>query len=138
MPEQGPPDTQAMGQPSTSKLASNVGEVARDARQRVGLTQADVAERVGLATEVYGRLERGRMLPSVPSLRKLCIVLRTPSDAFLGLNTGEVATWVAEAESTPTESDEAPELRRLMRTLRKLDAAQLKLISLVAAALQKR
>ncbi|WNG40870.1 helix-turn-helix transcriptional regulator [Archangium minus] len=126
-----------MGQPSTGKLAANVGEIAREARQRAGLTQADVAERVGLATEVYGRLERGRMLPSVPSLRRLCIALRTPSDIFLGLNTGEVPTWVA--ESAPSEEyDEVPELRRLMRTLRKLDAAQLKLIGLVAAALQKR
>jgi transcriptional regulator with XRE-family HTH domain len=125
-----------MGQTSTSKLAANVGEIAREARQRSGLTQADVAERVGLATEVYGRLERGRMLPSVPSLRRLCIALRTPSDTFLGLNTGEVATWVA--ESDPPEYDESPELRRLMRTLRKLDASQLKLISLVAAALEKR
>lgn len=125
-----------MGQPSTGKLAANVGEIARHARVRSGLTQADVAERVGLATEVYGRLERGRMLPSVPSLRRLCIALRTPSDTFLGLNTGEVATWAA--ESTPPELEEVPELRRLMRTLRKLDASQLKLIGLVAAALQKR
>ena len=125
-----------MGQPSTGKLAANVGEIAREARVRAGLTQADVAERVGLATEVYGRLERGRMLPSVPSLRRLCIALRTPSDTFLGLNTGEVATWAA--ESSPQEYEEVPELRRLMRNLRKLDASQLKLISLVAAALQKR
>jgi transcriptional regulator with XRE-family HTH domain len=125
-----------MGQPSTGKLAANVGEIARQARLRAGLTQADVAERVGLATEVYGRLERGRMLPSVPSLRRLCIALRTPSDTFLGLNTGEVATWVA--ESAPPEYEEVPELRRLMRTLRKLDGSQLKLIGLVATALQKR
>ena len=125
-----------MGQPSTGKLAANVGEMAREARQRAGLTQADVAERVGLATEVYGRLERGRMLPSVPSLRRLCIALRTPSDTFLGLNTGEVPTWAA--ESAPPDYEESPEYRRLMRTLRKLDASQLKLISLVAAALQKR
>jgi transcriptional regulator with XRE-family HTH domain len=125
-----------MGQPSTGKLAANVGETARVARQRAGLTQADVAERVGLATEVYGRLERGRMLPSVPSLRRLCIALRTASDAFLGLNSGEVATWVA--ESSPPEYDESPELRRLMRTLRKLDGSQIKLIVLVAAALRKR
>lgn len=125
-----------MGQPSTSKLAANVGELAREARIRAGLTQADVAERVGLATEVYGRLERGRMLPSVPSLRRLCIALRMPSDSLLGLNTGEVPTWAA--ESTPEESDEVPELRRLMRTLRKLDGTQLKLIGLVASALQKR
>jgi transcriptional regulator with XRE-family HTH domain len=125
-----------LGQPSTDKLAANVGEIAREARIRAGLTQADVAERIGLATEVYGRLERGRMLPSVPSLRRLCIALRTPSDTFLGLNTEEVATWAA--ESSAPEYEEVPELRRLMRNLRKLDASQLKLIGLVAAALQKR
>jgi transcriptional regulator with XRE-family HTH domain len=125
-----------MGQPSTGKLAANVGEIAREARLRAGLTQADVAERVGLATEVYGRLERGRMLPSVPSLRRLCIALRMPSDTFLGLNSGEVPTWVA--ETSPPEYEESPEFRRLMRTLRKLDGSQLKLIGLVAAALQKR
>ena len=127
-----------MAPPSTSKLAANVGQVAREARVRAGLTQADVAERVGLATEVYGRLERGRMLPSVPSLRRLCIALRMPSDTFLGLNTGEVATWVAEAAPPEVDLEESPELRRLMRTLRKLDASQLKLIGLVASALQKR
>ena len=75
-------------------------------------------------------------LPSVPSLRRLCIALRMPSDTFLGLNSGEVATWVA--ETSPPEYEESPEFRRLMRTLRKLDGSQLKLIGLVAAALQKR
>ncbi|HSP79933.1 MAG TPA: helix-turn-helix transcriptional regulator [Myxococcaceae bacterium] len=124
-----------MGKPSTSKLAAHVGELARQARLRAGLTQADVAERVGLATEVYGRLERGLMLPSVPSLRRLCVVLRIPSDVLLGINSGEVASWVV--ESSPPEYDESPELRRLMRTLRRLDAAQLKLIGLVTAALQR-
>jgi hypothetical protein len=61
-----------------------------------------------------------------------------PSDTFLGLNTGEVATWVAEASPPEVDLEESPELRRLMRTLRKLDASQLKLIGLVANALQKR
>ncbi len=124
-----------MGKPSTSKLGTHVGELARKARLRAGLTQADVAERMGLATEVYGRLERGLMLPSVPSLRRLCVVLRIPSDVLLGINSGEVASWVV--ESSPPEYDESPELRRLMRTLRKLDASQLKLIALVTAALQR-
>jgi transcriptional regulator with XRE-family HTH domain len=124
-----------MGKPSSRKLAANVGELARQARLRAGLTQADVAERVGLATEVYGRMERGRMLPSVPSLRRLCVVLRIPSDVLLGINSDEVASWVM--ETSPPEYDESPELRRLLRTLRKLDVSQLKLISLVAAALRR-
>ena len=54
------------------KLARHLGKTARAARLLAKLTQADVAERVGIATEVYGRLERGAMLPSAPTLRKLC------------------------------------------------------------------
>ncbi|HEY0092769.1 MAG TPA: helix-turn-helix transcriptional regulator, partial [Archangium sp.] len=43
-------------------LAATIGTAARAARVQANLTQEDVAERVGLATEVYGRLERGGML----------------------------------------------------------------------------
>ncbi|MGZ3460668.1 MAG: helix-turn-helix domain-containing protein, partial [Archangium sp.] len=53
------------------ELQRNLGEVARAARERLGLTQAQVAQRVGLAHGVYGRIERGDMMPSVPSLRRL-------------------------------------------------------------------
>ncbi len=41
----------------------------------LGLTQSEVAEGVPLASEVYGRLERGGMLPSVPILMRLAAVL---------------------------------------------------------------
>ncbi|HEX8705831.1 MAG TPA: helix-turn-helix transcriptional regulator, partial [Myxococcaceae bacterium] len=41
-------------------LASTLGAVARAARMRAGLTQEDVAERIGMASEVYGRMERGQ------------------------------------------------------------------------------
>ncbi|NPC85650.1 XRE family transcriptional regulator, partial [Pyxidicoccus fallax] len=33
------------------RLAASVGEAARSARMRAGLTQADVAERIGIAAE---------------------------------------------------------------------------------------
>ena len=51
-------------------LASILGAVARTARMRAGLTQEDVAERIGMASEVYGRMERGQMLPRVEKLLK--------------------------------------------------------------------
>jgi transcriptional regulator with XRE-family HTH domain len=105
---------------------------------RAGLTQADVAERVGIATEVYGRLERGRMLPSVPTLWRLCLVLCTSSDEFLGL----VQAQTNASEPRPpfvgddsSEADERPEMRRLMRSLRKLSRPELKLMNLVAGAI---
>ncbi|MFP2934834.1 helix-turn-helix transcriptional regulator, partial [Pyxidicoccus sp. 3LG] len=67
------------------KLATTIGAAARAARTRLELTQADVAERIDVATEVYGRLERGGMLPSVQTLLKLCHELHVSADELLGL-----------------------------------------------------
>ncbi|HEX8536068.1 MAG TPA: helix-turn-helix transcriptional regulator [Cystobacter sp.] len=116
------------------KLATRLGESARAARQRLNLTQEDVAERVGIATEVYGRLERGNMLPSVPTFRKLCAVLSLSADEALGLAAAEgPASWTPPAP--PPEASEPAELRRLMRRARQLDRNSLRVLSLVAAHL---
>jgi len=60
----------------SGSLAENIGTVARAARGQLGLTQAEVAQRVELARLVYSRLERGKMLPSVPTLVRLCLALQ--------------------------------------------------------------
>jgi DNA-binding XRE family transcriptional regulator len=64
-------------------IAIKVGQGLRAARLRVRLTQAQAAEAAGLAPEVYGRMERGKMLPSLPTLVALCGVLRTCMDEVL-------------------------------------------------------
>ena len=115
------------------KLATRLGECARAARQRLNLTQEDVAERVGIATEVYGRLERGNMLPSVPTFRKLCAVLALSADEALGLMAEGAVAWTPPAP--PPESSEPAELRRLLRRARQLDRDALRVLSLVAAHL---
>ncbi len=91
-----------------------------------------MADRVGVATEVYGRMERGNLTPSVPTLRKLCVVLRLNASAALGLEAGEAMAWLQEPEFTPEES---PQMRRLMRTLRQLDGKQLTAVGYVARTL---
>jgi transcriptional regulator with XRE-family HTH domain len=116
------------------RLATIIGASVRAARQRLDLTQADVAERVGIATEVYGRLERGHMLPSVKTLRRLCLVLNCSSDVLLGVASAEKPVTVAE---DPPEYGERPEVRRVLRALRRLDPAQLRLISQVAGAIHR-
>jgi transcriptional regulator with XRE-family HTH domain len=115
-------------------LSTILGAAVRAARQRQELTQADVAERVGLATEVYGRLERGHMLPSVRTLLRICTVLHVSADQVLGLINLDKPITVAE---TPRENKEPREVRRLVRTLRTLDPGQLRLIGQVANALKR-
>jgi transcriptional regulator with XRE-family HTH domain len=62
-------------------LASNV----RDARKRMRWTQEEMAERIRVSPEVYGRIERGAMLPGLDTFVDICRVLGEMSDRLLGL-----------------------------------------------------
>lgn len=99
-------------------LAMNLGSMAQSARRRAGLTQAEVARRVGVQLEVYGRIERGEVFPSVPTLRRICVALGIPSDELLGL-----------------EARESMGLRRLVSAARGLKLSQLRLLHRLAESL---
>jgi transcriptional regulator with XRE-family HTH domain len=114
------------------ELQRSLGEVARAARERLGLTQAQVARRVGLVPGVYGRIERGDMMPSVPSLRRISIVLGISSDALMGVSPFQVAATVDEA---PPEANLSPELRRILHQLRTWPARRLRVLSKVLTVL---
>lgn len=118
------------------KLNTCLGNALRAARQETELTQADVAERVGVVTEVYGRMERGLLMPSVPSLRRLCMALRMDANAALGLDARERANWLVEPASPPSE--DPPRLRRLVRALRQLGDDQLAAVGAMVRTLTYR
>ncbi|HZI02372.1 MAG TPA: helix-turn-helix transcriptional regulator [Archangium sp.] len=113
-------------------LARHLGRVAREARQKAGLTQEEAAERIRLATEVYGRLERGNMLPSLPTLLRLCRVLGLDANPLLGFSASQPPAWLT--LEAPAE-DQPPELRRLLRTVRQLKPCQLTALSSAASAM---
>ena len=117
------------------ELASALGRAAREARARIGLTQAIVAERIDVATEVYGRLERGLMLPSVETLCRLCRVLRVSSDVLLGLVQGSSGPEPGLPDRPPATCEESPDVRRLVRRVKRLDPRRLRLLGLLAAEL---
>ncbi|NOK09822.1 helix-turn-helix domain-containing protein [Corallococcus exercitus] len=108
-------------------LKTVFGAAARAARLRLGLTQADVADRVGIAMEVYSRMERGKMLPRAQNLRRLCDVLSVSADTLLGVKPGSAPV---SPRATPGQED-ALELRRMVRTLRELEPRQLKAVARV-------
>jgi transcriptional regulator with XRE-family HTH domain len=114
-------------------ISARLGSVAKDARKRAELTQEDVAERLGIASEVYGRMERGIVMPSVPTLRKICRTLGVSASELLGL---EVAELPVSLVSPQTRVEDPPELRRLLRRLRTMDKAQLAAIRSVASVMQ--
>ncbi|MCY1083783.1 helix-turn-helix domain-containing protein [Archangium lansingense] len=114
------------------RLAPRIGAACRAARQKLQLTQEDVAERVGLATEVYGRLERGNMTPSVPTLRKLCLSLNLSADVALALDD------TAELPPRPMlEEEQSADVRRLLRRARELPPDRLKILLQLANVFAK-
>jgi transcriptional regulator with XRE-family HTH domain len=117
--------------PFTSTLARHLGARAREARLRAGLSQAEVAERADLVTEVYGRLERGKMLPSVPSLLRVCRALGVDANTLLGFASTAPPPWLAPA---PGGEAEPPHLRGLMSAGRQLKPSHLRLLLLMANA----
>jgi transcriptional regulator with XRE-family HTH domain len=103
------------------------------ARERLGLTQAQVAKQAGIAPNVYGRIERGGMMPSVPTLRKLALALAISADVLLELGRADVAPSL---EAPTPEGGLSPELRQLVRMLRGWSPGEVKRLMRLAKVLE--
>jgi transcriptional regulator with XRE-family HTH domain len=113
-------------------LQPRLGVVLRRARMRLELTQEQVARAVGFVPLVYGRIERGDMLPSVPKLRDLCTTLGISADVVLSLRSENGTALEQPPMSAPEES---PELRRLAMLVRELPPERLTLFRIVLQAI---
>ncbi|MBI5609150.1 MAG: helix-turn-helix domain-containing protein [Deltaproteobacteria bacterium] len=67
-----------------TEIALSLGRRLRYLRQHAGWTQAQVSASVSLTPEAYARLERGRSLPSFPTLLRLANTMGVTVDALLG------------------------------------------------------
>ena len=113
-------------------LMKSLGEAARAVRERLNLTQAEIARGAGIAPAVYGRIERGHMMPAVLTLRKIAVSLGISADVLLGITSKEVAKNMDEP---PPEGDLTPEVRRLVRTLKTWPDEKVKLLGRFAKLL---
>jgi transcriptional regulator with XRE-family HTH domain len=118
------------------ELARMIGEAARAARQRSGLTQAEVAALVEITAMVYSRMERGKVMPSVPTLRRLCTMLHISADDLLGLS-GAGAANEAVKGARGKQEEPSPGLRRLLTLVLRMDETQLQALTGMAGALLK-
>lgn len=57
-----------------------------EARKDLGMSQQDVADKLGLSQVGYGDFERGRTLPSIDYLMEVARILQKPVTYFLGID----------------------------------------------------
>jgi transcriptional regulator with XRE-family HTH domain len=120
----------------------SIGQAARLARRARKLTQEDVADRVGVSTQFYGRIERGYALPSVTTLRRMLEVLDLRADELLGAidlgDDGVDARRSSEDADPQLAQDlDSPRLRRLMRFLRRASPVTLEVVEVLLDAMDK-
>ncbi|MFW6050296.1 MAG: helix-turn-helix domain-containing protein [Myxococcota bacterium] len=104
--------------PPVSTLADEIGKRLRGRRREAGMTQAELAERAGVSSELVSRVERGRCLPSLPTLIAFARVLATTPDRLLGFHAGEpdeVQSLLAVLQNLP--NDRRQEIRRIAEAL---------------------
>lgn len=121
------------------ELAKSIGAAARGARKALQLTQEDAAERINVSVEFYARIERGTSLPSIGTFARMVSALGVSADALLGrpgpvMQPGQpgplAISWA------PTPPSDGPELRRLMRRLRKARSSTVRLVNMLVKELE--
>lgn len=56
-------------------MAKQIGDIIRFRREELGLTQEELAEKIGNSAGYIGQLERGLSMASIPTLKRLINVL---------------------------------------------------------------
>ena len=88
---------------SESTGESGFGKRLRRARENAQLTQAQLAEKSGLAATAITHFEADRRRPSFANVRELALALKVSSNYLLGLP--EVAAFRNEALLSPEDRD---------------------------------
>lgn len=92
----------------TRELAKQIGRAIAARRLERGLTQEQVAERLGVEQETVSRFERGAVLPPLSRLAELSEVLDVPMEALVrsgSLRLSDLALDVANQLSGLTATD---------------------------------
>lgn len=121
-----------------TQLAKSIGAAARRARKALELTQEDAAERIGVSVEFYARIERGSSLPSVPTFVRIASSLGVSANTLIGgLDAQESEPPPPSWQPVAPPSSDSPEIRRLIRLLRKATPATLRLVSMLLKEMER-
>lgn len=94
----------------TASLGARFSRAVSARRKELGLTQAQLAEALGVDTETLSRFERGKHLPSLKTLERLAALLVVPLSDLLvegppviGDDARRIAAWLRGLEPADRE-----------------------------------
>lgn len=91
--------------PDISESSHNVGQNIAAQRKKKGLSQKELAQKIGIAQALLSHYETGRLNIPVEIVIQISISLKVHADILLGTGSG----------SSPSSDDDAPSRRILQR-----------------------
>lgn len=92
-------------------MGDKFNENLKVAREHKGMSQKDVAEKIGVAKSTYSLYESGNREPNVQTIKKISDVLSTSADRLLGLEEEpQVDTLAAHFDGNEFTDDEMTEI----------------------------
>ena len=92
-------------------MGDNFNENLKIARERKGISQKDLAERIGVAKSTYSLYESGNREPNVQTIKKIADILNVSADELLGINE-EPITIAAHFDGDEYTEEEIDEIRK--------------------------
>ena len=117
-----------------SKLTITMGRRIRRARVHRGLTQWEVAERLGISETFFARIERGTARPTLPRFTRLVMVLGVSADSLM--SDDEPIVYRDDRLLRWPHDDASVEVRRIYRRLQNVPARLLELIAQILDVLE--
>ena len=104
-------------------MGDNFNENLKCAREELGMSQKDVAERIGVAKSTYSLYESGNREPNVQTIKKIADVLNVSADELLGISLLPAPQTIAAHfdgdEYTEDELDEIRQYAEFVKSRRK-------------------
>jgi predicted transcriptional regulator len=97
-------------------------------RKKAGLTQAELAQRVGISQSLIARIERGQVNPSLTTLKRILAVIEEEREIHYRIK--DLIQWKRRASKLPLLVWVSPEdkVRRAVHLMKRHDVSQLPVI----------
>ena len=96
------------------------GQVIQRIRRERGMTQEQLGEMIGVASNSISRIERGLLIPALPTLIDICNALETSADTILAayVATDTAIRWTPLAEKLKsTELEKQHKIETILNCL---------------------
>ena len=103
-----------------------VGKRSQDARKAIGMTQADLADKLDISVSHMSSIETGRANFGVETLMKITEILKVSADNLLRTDIPEVSAIYAGDMDTLLSDCTAEEVESMMTMMRQMKTALIK------------